>query len=117
MSDTAPAPDASQQPEFVTVAKVGDIAPNTGEAYEVGEKMVAVFYTDGQYYAIDDFCPHMGSSLAPGQPMDGAVACPWHAWRFRLSDGCWLNNPKLKIPSYEVRVVGDSIQVASKPRD
>ncbi|MEZ6075449.1 MAG: Rieske (2Fe-2S) protein [Pirellulaceae bacterium] len=48
-----------------------------------------------KYYAIDDFCPHQGASLAAGYIVEGcAVACAWHHWRFSLEDGTWLDNPK-----------------------
>jgi nitrite reductase (NADH) small subunit/3-phenylpropionate/trans-cinnamate dioxygenase ferredoxin subunit len=39
------------------------------------------------------------------------VTCPWHAWRFRLADGAWADNPRIKIGCYAVRVVNDEIQV------
>lgn len=73
--------------------------------------MVAVFNTGEGYSAIDDFCPHMGASLAGGPLEDGCVVCPWHAWAFQLSDGAWLDNPKIKVDCFEVRVVDDQIQV------
>jgi nitrite reductase (NADH) small subunit len=97
--------------EFVTVAKVGEIAEGQGASYVVGEKVVGVFLVEGAYHAINDLCPHMGASLAEGQVEDGVVACPWHGWRFRVSDGTWCDNPRIKTDSYEVRVVGDEIQV------
>lgn len=97
--------------EFVTVAKVGAIPEGHGEAFPVGGRMVAVFHSEGSYHAIDDFCPHMGASLAGGQVVDGVVACPWHAWRFRVSDGAWCDNPRIKVDAFQVRVVGDEIQV------
>ena len=97
--------------EFVTVARVGSIPAGEGGAFPVGERMVALFFVDGQYYAIDDCCPHMGASLAGGYVENGVVSCPWHAWRFRVSDGTWCDNPRVKTRSHEVRVVGDEIQV------
>ena len=105
---TAP---ATPEAPFTPVAKVGDILPGQGQAYAVSGRMVAVFNEDGKYFAIDDFCPHMGASLAGGHLEDGEVTCPWHAWRFRLSDGAWADNPRIKIGCYAVRVVGDEIQV------
>ena len=43
---------------------------------------------------------------------NGVVTCPWHAWRFRLNDGTWADNPRIKIGSYPVRVEGDEVQVS-----
>jgi nitrite reductase (NADH) small subunit/3-phenylpropionate/trans-cinnamate dioxygenase ferredoxin subunit len=104
-------PDSAATPEFVTVAKVGDIPSGQGQAFAVNGRMVAVFSENGQYSAIDDFCPHMGASLAGGYLEAGIVTCPWHAWRFGVCDGRWCDNPKIKIDSFPVRIVGDEIQV------
>lgn len=99
--------------DFKTVARVGDIPTGEGRAYVVEGRSIAVFHVDGQYTAIDDACPHMGASLADGYLEEGAVTCPWHAWRFCVRDGTWLDNPKSSIcqRTYEVRVEGDEIQV------
>jgi nitrite reductase/ring-hydroxylating ferredoxin subunit len=102
--------------DFVTVAKVGDIPQGEGRAFAVSGRMVAVFNEEGKFSAIDDFCPHMGASLAGGYLEGGIVTCPWHAWRFCIHDGKWCDNPKIKIDAFEVRVEGDEIQVKVPPR-
>ena len=92
--------------DFVTVAKVGAIPEGEGQSFQVGERLVAVFLKDGQYFAIDDLCPHMGASLGSGYLDDeGVVSCPWHAWRFCVRDGKWA------VDTFDVRVAGDKIQV------
>jgi nitrite reductase/ring-hydroxylating ferredoxin subunit len=96
---------------YVTVAQVGAVAQGTGRAFAIQGQVIALFNEGGRYFAIDDVCPHMGASLAEGYVEDGVVACPWHAWRFRICDGTWCDNPKVKIASFPVRVVGDRIQV------
>lgn len=98
-------------PEFTTVAKVGDIEEGKGASFAVNGRMVAVFNDGGEYQAIDDLCPHMGASLGGGPLEDGVVTCPWHAWRFKICDGTWCDNPTIKIDSFELRVEGDEIQV------
>lgn len=99
--------------DFVTVAKVGSIPEGQGATFPLGDRLVAVFHHQGEYYAIDDLCPHMGASLGSGDlDEEGRVMCPWHAWRFDVCDGTWCDNPRLKIDAFEVRVVGDEIQVA-----
>lgn len=102
---------------FVTVARVGQIREGTGETFQVGDRLLAVFLENGRYYAIDDVCPHMGASLGAGQLCDGVVVCPWHAWRFSIHDGTWRDSPRVKIDSFEVRVVGQEIQVRLEPRE
>ena len=100
-------------PEFVTVAKLGDIPVGEGRAYEYNDQMVAVFNDNGQYRAIDDMCPHMGASLASGHLEDSVVTCPWHGWSFDTRDGAWCENRRIHVDSYLVRIVGDEIQIAS----
>jgi nitrite reductase (NADH) small subunit len=97
--------------EFHSVCRVADLVEGEGKTVVVKGKLIAVFRLDGCYYAIDDTCPHMGASLSGGYVENGIVTCPWHAWRFRLSDGAWADNPRLKIGCYPVRVEGEEIQV------
>jgi nitrite reductase (NADH) small subunit len=104
-------PDQPLPPNWVTVASVGELVEGQGKAFNVGKRMIAVFLHQGQYYAIDDFCPHQGASLAEGYISDCAIACPWHHWRFSLADGTWLDNPKLGVQKFSVRVHNGQIQV------
>jgi nitrite reductase (NADH) small subunit len=97
--------------EFHRVCRVSDLQEGEATSVEAGNKLIAVFCQQGQYYAIDDVCPHMGASLSAGWVENGVVTCPWHAWRFRLSDGAWADCPRLKIGCYPVRIDGDEIQV------
>lgn len=97
--------------EFITVAKIGDIPEGEGRAFVCLDQRVAIFNNDGVLNAIDDMCPHMGASLAEGHLENGVVACPLHGWRFDTTDGTWCDNRRVKIDAYEVRLVGDEIQV------
>jgi len=105
--------------DFISVAKVGDIPEGEGRSYPVNGTMVAIFLSEGEYKAVSDFCPHMGASIAGGYVDANSVTCPWHAWRFCIDDGLWLDNPKseMRIPCYDVRVEGDDIQVSVPVED
>jgi nitrite reductase (NADH) small subunit len=96
---------------FHTVCRVGELAEGEGKTVAVGRRLIAVFLSGGEYRAIDDTCPHMGASLSGGYVEGGLVTCPWHAWRFRLADGAWADNPRIKIGCYPVRLEGDAVQV------
>jgi nitrite reductase (NADH) small subunit len=97
--------------EFTTVCRTEDIPEGEGKAVMAAGKVLAVFKVNGQFHAIDDTCPHMGASLSGGYVENYIVTCPWHAWRFRVTDGTWADNPRIKIGCYPVRVVGDQVQV------
>jgi nitrite reductase (NADH) small subunit/3-phenylpropionate/trans-cinnamate dioxygenase ferredoxin subunit len=97
--------------DFTTVCKVSDLPEGQARTVEVAGRLIAVFCVGGTFQAIDDVCPHMGASLSGGYVENGVVTCPWHAWRFRLADGAWADNPRMKIGCYPVRVQGDEVQV------
>lgn len=97
--------------DYKTVAKVGEIPEGRGMQFEVGGRLVAIFNDGGQYYAIDDFCPHQMASLSAGVFADGIVACPLHDWQFQVRDGTWCGDRRRKLDCFEVRVVDGEIQV------
>lgn len=101
--------------DFETVGKVSDFEVGQGKAVPIEGRMVAVFRQEDGWYAIDDLCPHMGASLAEGHIDDHTVTCPWHAWRFCIKDGTWQDNPRVKVESFDVRVVGEDVQVRERP--
>lgn len=97
---------------FRTVARVGEIPEGQGRFFDVDGVIVAVFLDGGEYYAMDDACPHQGAPLSDGIVSDKTVTCSWHGWRFSLEDGRWLDSPRTRVTTYPVRVVGDEIQVS-----
>jgi nitrite reductase (NADH) small subunit/3-phenylpropionate/trans-cinnamate dioxygenase ferredoxin subunit len=97
--------------DFHTVCRVDEVTEGEGKTVVLGNKLIAVFRVQGQFFAIDDVCPHMGASLSGGYLEEGIVTCPWHAWRFRLADGAWADNPRIKIGCYSVRVEDNFIQI------
>jgi nitrite reductase (NADH) small subunit/3-phenylpropionate/trans-cinnamate dioxygenase ferredoxin subunit len=97
--------------EFHTVCKVYEVMPGEGKTISIANKLIALFCVKGRYFAIDDVCPHMGASLSGGYLENDIVTCPWHAWRFRVTDGAWADNPRIKIGCYPVRIVGEDVQI------
>jgi|SRR5579884_1628340 len=93
------------------VCRIGDLEDGSSRVVEVAGRPIAVFRQGERYFAIDDMCPHMGASLSEGYVENGIVTCSWHAWRFRLADGAWADNPRIKIGCYPVHVVGDEVQI------
>jgi nitrite reductase (NADH) small subunit/3-phenylpropionate/trans-cinnamate dioxygenase ferredoxin subunit len=97
--------------DFVTVARVGDVAEGRGRTFRVAGRDVALFLLHGRHYALDDYCPHMGASLGDSALHGELVLCNRHMWGFSVIDGSSPDVPTLKAETFEVRVVGDEIQV------
>jgi|SRR5260370_41521850 3-phenylpropionate/trans-cinnamate dioxygenase ferredoxin subunit len=72
---------------WIKIAEIGDIAPGAGKAFEVEGCSIAVFNVDGKLYAIDDSCPHQGSSLAAGRLEGYVVTCRSHGMRVNVTAG------------------------------
>jgi len=54
--------------------------------------------------ALHDTCAHAGGPLSGGTHADGVIECPWHASRYRMSDGLVVRGPSVyDQPTYEVR--------------
>jgi nitrite reductase/ring-hydroxylating ferredoxin subunit len=55
-------------------------------------------------HALHAVCAHAGGPLAQGTVVDGCIECPWHASRFRLTDGHARQGPTVyDQPVYELR--------------
>ena len=67
----------------------------------------SLFNVDGQFYAIDDSCPHQGASLCGGRLDGRVIQCCAHGLRFNLASGYLLNSTALKVASYPVEVQED----------
>lgn len=90
---------------------VDELQEDIGLAFRVGELAIAVFREGERIYAVEDFCPHQGSTLSGGLVRDGIITCPLHAWQFRLTDGCNIDSgPGLR--TFDVRVDDGRICVA-----
>ncbi len=98
---------------YIPIANVGDIPAGEGRAFPIQGRVIGLFYVDGLYFALDDFCPHQGASLSAGHVEDGCVRCPWHAWDFHLKDGTWVENPnaRFRCETFPVRVDGEDIYI------
>jgi nitrite reductase (NADH) small subunit len=98
-------------PEFRRGAKKQDVPLGGGVVSLIEGKSVAIFNRGGSFYAIGNICPHRGGPLGEGELKGTVVTCPWHAWEFDIVTGCNPENPKLKVPRYEVRIQEDEILV------
>ena len=60
------------------------ISSNKPYQATVWDKNYAVWrnVTTGEYYAIDDACPHKGASLAHGKIHNQCVICPYHGYEY-----------------------------------
>ena len=80
-----------------------------------GGHAIAVFHHDGQVFAVDNRCPHMGFPLDRGSVSDGILTCHWHHARFDLSSGGTFNPFADDVRGFPVSVVDGEIWVNPEP--
>ncbi len=76
-----------------------------------GDRPVVLFHRDGEVFALDNRCPHMGFPLSRGTVEDGMVVCHWHHARFDLRSGCTFDLWADDAPAYETRVEGEDVYI------
>jgi 3-phenylpropionate/trans-cinnamate dioxygenase ferredoxin subunit len=98
--------------DWVTVAKVGELAPGSHRVVDVDGASVAVFNVGGEYYAIEDVCTHDGGQLTGGIVEGDQVVCPRHGARFSIKTGDALTAPAYEpTAKFPVRVENGVVQV------
>ena len=97
--------------------KCDDLEIGKSAIIEVGDKEIALFNYKGDFYAIDNTCPHRGSPLGEGRIEEGILICPGHEWRFELKSGWGPQNPELSTEVYPIKVHDEKIYVRlEKPK-
>ena len=84
-------------------------APGMRTLFEPAGNSLALFNVAGRLYAIDDSCPHQGSSLCGGRLEGRVIQCCAHGLRFDLASGYLLNSTRLKVANYPVEVVDGQV--------
>ena len=74
---------------------------------------VVVFWHDGEAWALEDRCPHLGFPLHRGTVDAGMVTCHWHHARFDLSSGCTFDPWADDALAFQVTIDGGDVYVSS----
>ncbi len=82
---------------------------------KVGAHPVCVLWSDGQPYAVDDRCPHMGFPLHRGTVENGLLTCHWHHARFDLASGGTLDPFADDVRAHHVELDGSEVYVVLRP--
>lgn len=98
--------------DFVPVATTDTLSDGEGTVVEANGHTIALFRTEGEFYAIGNECTHTGGPLGEGDLNGTTVTCPWHGSQFDITSGEVLEPPAVDSePEYEVRIEGDEVQV------
>jgi 3-phenylpropionate/trans-cinnamate dioxygenase ferredoxin component len=104
---------------WVEIAKTNQIPPGTMQAFSVEGKKILVTNIDGNIYAINGICTHMGGDLSKGKLDGKIVTCPRHGSRFDVTTGVSISGPHIAFlrlktgnePAFETKVEGDILKI------
>jgi nitrite reductase/ring-hydroxylating ferredoxin subunit len=97
--------------ELVKVAARGEIPDGTGKVVEARGRKLALFNSNGSFYAIDNACRHLGGSLGAGDVYGTRVVCPLHGWAYDFTTGAGVDDPATRVACFAVTVEGDDILI------
>ena len=98
--------------QWVSVAKVADVAVGQMKAVEANDKNLAIYNLGGTFYATDNECTHAYALLTDGTVDGEVVECPLHGGAFEIKTGKGLGAPIFcDLKTYPTRIAGDDVQV------
>jgi nitrite reductase (NADH) small subunit len=106
-----PPRDVTPPEGFEVVMHKDALAPGDVVELIAGGMAIAVCNVDGEFFAMDNACPHAEGPLGEGS-MDGSVlTCPYHGWSFDVKTGACQTNADTSLTTYAVAVEGDAVCV------
>ncbi|MDH3640276.1 MAG: Rieske (2Fe-2S) protein, partial [Gammaproteobacteria bacterium] len=113
----------SNELEWHQVADVDELPDGRVKAVTAGSRSMALTHIDGDFYAMENRCPHQGGPLGEGSietDNDGQcwLRCPWHGWDFDpktgVSPGGHEDSGQQTYP-VEIRDDGVFVGLAAEP--
>ncbi|MNY44660.1 Assimilatory nitrite reductase [NAD(P)H] small subunit [compost metagenome] len=78
-----------------------------------GKKLCLVKH-HGDFFVVQNYCPHAGGVLSGGWCKNGHLICPVHRWEYNLHTGRGAEGQGDYIDTYPVEVRADGLYVGFK---
>jgi len=102
---------SNTQSNFVKVADLKDVPEGTPKAVRVEGRSIALFQHQGNVYATDNQCPHMGYPLTRGRVRNGVLTCDWHGWSYDMRGGGCFTGGCDDLDTFPVEVRDSAIYI------
>jgi 3-phenylpropionate/trans-cinnamate dioxygenase ferredoxin component len=97
---------------WIEVVAVAGFESGTYVNVDVEGVNIAVFNLNGEFFALEDVCPHDYNCLTGGKIEGEEIVCPRHGARFSIKTGAVLAPPAYEnVPTFPLRVVDGVVQV------
>ena len=101
---------------FVPVMTLAEIPQGSMQTRVLEGREIVFCHTREGVFALDNICTHAHARMCEGRLRATRLVCPLHGASFDIRDGRVLGPPAvLPLPTYPVRVVDGTIEVALNP--
>ena len=105
----------TQRGATVEVCSFEELEREGHKVISVEGRVVLVLLDQGQVFAVDNRCPHMGFPLHRGTVKDGILTCHWHHAKFELAGGCTFDPFADDVTSFRVEVRDGQVWLDPQP--
>lgn len=95
----------------IFVARAEEIADGERKLVEVDGVSIGVFHHKGNWYALRNYCLHRGGPVATGALEGDTLVCPWHHFKYNVTNGQLLVDPAMKLDTYPVTVNENGVYI------
>ncbi len=103
--------------KYTLAAKVTELLPGDKKKISIEGKEILLTNVQGEYFAIDNTCSHMGGSLYDGDLDNNLIKCPNHGSVFDVRTGKLIKSGKIlfinvkaaDLRSYPIKIEGEDI--------
>ena len=92
------------------LGKVDALRRQALQCIEQDDRSFVLIHQDGEFYLLDNLCPHKAAALCDGDLHGDAIECPWHKARFDIRTGAGLTPLAGKgVQSWPLSIEGDEL--------
>lgn len=97
---------------YATVPEAENLREGESLRVEADGQVMTVVRTEGQLYAVQEFCTHRYGPLSEGSIQNCRLECPWHRSQFDLKTGQVVQGPaKESLNSFEVVIRDNRVKI------
>jgi nitrite reductase (NADH) small subunit len=97
--------------KFRKLLKVSDVPVGNSKVVYINQIQFLVLNRAGNFFVVENSCPHKGATLNEGPLTDTTLTCPLHGWVWQLSDGSNTVDPTKTLLTLPVEIRGEELWV------
>ena len=107
---------------LILVADVNECPDNSVMTVTVNNVDIALCQYEGEFYALNNRCPHRGGQLGDGTLVGSDLICPLHQWDFDVRTGISRYDTQDRVETYPVTVKDGKVflndtDIPTEPKD